>query len=291
MVDDPGAIAPGLAVDVWAGDEPPPGGDDVEFVVPHFSVRRPDVFRTLPGLRVVQAVTAGVDWIPPHLPAGVTLCDARGVHDTSTAEWAVAAMLAALRGFPRFVRAQQEGRWDYAGTGELAGSTVLIVGYGSIGAAVERRLLPFDVTVLRVARAAREGVAPVEALPELLPAADVVLLVVPLTAATRGLADAAFLSRLRDGALLVNAARGPVVDTDALLAELRTGRITAALDVTDPEPLPEGHPLWSAPGLFLTPHVAGSTSGFPPRIAALVRAQLARYVAGEPLANVVSGEY
>jgi phosphoglycerate dehydrogenase-like enzyme len=279
-------------MDVWSGGDPPPTADEVEFLVPPFFVaERPDVLASLSRLRVVQSVTAGVDWLLPLLPAGVTLCDARGVHDTSTAEWAVAAMLAAVRQFPRFVLAQAAGRWDYGGTGELAGKTVLIVGYGSIGAAIERRLTPFDVTVARVARTARDGVASVDALPELLPTADVVVLVVPLTSTTTRLVDADFLSRLKDGALLVNAARGPVVDTDALLAELRAERITAALDVTDPEPLPEGHPLWTAPGLLLTPHVAGSTDGFPPRIAELVRAQIGRYLAGEPLVNVVRGEY
>ncbi|MFL6138072.1 MAG: 2-hydroxyacid dehydrogenase [Frankiaceae bacterium] len=292
LLDGPDGPPAGVEMDVWAGGEPPESAEEVEFLVPPFFVaERADVLASLPKLRVVQTVTAGVDWVLPHLPAGVTLCDARGVHDTSTAEWAVAAMLAAVRQFPRFVRAQAEGRWDYAGTGELAGRSVLIVGYGSIGAAIERRLAPFEVTVLRVSRTGRDGIAPVEALPDLLPRADVVVLIVPLTAATRQLADAAFLARMKDGALLVNASRGPVVDTGALLAELRSGRLTAALDVTDPEPLPEGHPLWTAPGLLLTPHVAGSTSGFPPRIAELVRAQIGRYLAGEPLANVVSGEY
>jgi phosphoglycerate dehydrogenase-like enzyme len=99
--------------------------------------------------------------------------------------------------------------------------------------------------------------------------------------------DAAFLARMRDGALLVNVARGAVVDTDALLGELSTGRLQAALDVTDPEPLPADHPLWRAPGLLLTPHVGGNTSAFLPRALRLVREQLRRHVAGEPLANIV----
>jgi phosphoglycerate dehydrogenase-like enzyme len=292
LLEGPDGPPAGVDFDVWSGGDPPGTTDEVEFLVPPFFVaERADVLASLPKLRVIQTVTAGVDWVLPHLPAGVVLCDARGVHDTSTAEWAVAAMLAAVRQFPRFILAQAAGRWDYGGTPELAGKTVLIVGYGSIGAAIERRLAPFEVSVLRVARTGRDGVAPIDALPELLPKADVVALVVPLTAATRRLVDAAFLARMKDGALLVNAARGPVVDTDALVAELSSGRLCAALDVTDPEPLPEGHPLWTAPGLLLTPHVAGSTKGFPPRIAALVRAQIERYQAGEPLANVVQGEY
>jgi phosphoglycerate dehydrogenase-like enzyme len=168
---------------------------------------------------------------------------------------------------------------------------VLLVGYGAIGEAIHDRLRPFEVEVVKVARAAREGVHAIDELPDLLPDADVVILVVPLTAATRGLVDAGFLSRMKGGALLVNVARGPVVDTDALLAELRSGRITAAVDVVDPEPLPDGHPLWSAPGLLLTPHVGGASSAMWPRAHRLVRDQLARYAAGEPLANVMTGEY
>jgi phosphoglycerate dehydrogenase-like enzyme len=292
VVDKGGAPPEGVDLEVWDGGEPPASADEVEFVVPPmFVMDRPDVLGKLPRLRVVQTVTAGVDWLLPHVPRGVTLCDASGVHDTSTAEWAVTATLASVRDFPRFAVAQAERRWDFATTGELSGSTVLIVGYGSIGAAIERRLAPFDVTVVRVARRARDGVASVDELPELLPKADVVVLIVPLTDATRGMVDAAFLSRLKDGALLVNAARGPVVDTDALVAELSTGRIRAAVDVTDPEPLPSEHPLWSAPGLLLTPHVAGSTTGFPVRLREFLRGQLTRAVAGEPLRNVVEGDY
>ena len=292
LIDEPDGVPDGVEVDQWTGGDPPASAAEVQFVVPPFFVAdQPDVLRRLPKLRVVQTVSAGVDWLLPHLPERVTLCDARGVHDTSTAEWVLTAMLAVVREFPRFVRAQLEGRWDYGGTGELSGKTVLVVGYGSIGAAIEQRLQPFDVTVLRAARRGRDGVAPVEALPELLPKADIVVLIVPLTSQTRGMVDAAFLGRMKDGACLVNAARGPVVHTDALLAELQSGRLTAAVDVTDPEPLPEGHPLWSAPGLLLTPHVAGSTDAFRGRIARLVQDQVARYLAGEPLANVVAGEY
>jgi phosphoglycerate dehydrogenase-like enzyme len=172
---------------------------------------------------------------------------------------------------------------------------VLIVGYGSIGAAVERRLAGWEVTIERVARRARPGTqdAPVlgiESLPEALPRADVVVLLVPVTDETRGLADAKFLSCMKDGALLVNAARGPIVDTDALLRELNSGRLRAALDVTDPEPLPDGHPLWKAPGLLLTPHVGGMVTGGRARANAVVRAQLGRYAAGEPLENVVGDQ-
>jgi phosphoglycerate dehydrogenase-like enzyme len=221
----------------------------------------------------------------------VTLCDARGVHDSGTAEWAAAAILAHLRNFPAFARAQAERRWSPTPTDELAGKRVLIVGAGSIGSALAARLAPFDVEITLVARSARDGVAPVERLPVLLPRADVVVLLVPLTPHTRGLVDAEFLAAMPGGALLVNAARGPVVDTGALLAECSSGRLNAALDVTDPEPLPADHPLWTLPNVFVTPHVAGSVSGLHRRAFALVGEQLRRYAAGQPLINVVTGDY
>jgi phosphoglycerate dehydrogenase-like enzyme len=203
----------------------------------------------------------------------------------------MALMLASLRGLPAFVRAQERGEWVNGERPSLADRTVLIVGYGAIGAALERRLSGFEVDVLRVARTAREGVHGFDSLPELLPHADVVVLIVPLTVETRGMVDAELLARMKDGALLVNVARGPVVDTEALLAELTAERLYAALDVTDPEPLPADHPLWSAPNLLVSPHVGGATSAMWPRSYRLVQAQLERFAAGQPLANVMNGEY
>ncbi len=275
------------------GDLRPAGADEVEFYVPPF-FPRPEavaVIARLPELRVVQTLTAGVDVLLPHIPVGVTLCNARGAHDASTAEWVVTAMLAALRQFPFFSAEQAAARWSYQFTGCLAGKTVLLVGYGSIGAAVERRLAGFEVEVRRVARGAREGVAAMHELPGLLPAADVVVLLVPVTAETIGMADAAFLGRMKDGALLVNAARGSVVVTEALCAELRAGRLHAALDVADPEPLPADHPLWAAPNVLITPHVAASTPVSALRAGALVRDQAQRYLRGEALRNVITGAY
>ncbi|CAG7608593.1 2-hydroxyacid dehydrogenase [Actinacidiphila bryophytorum] len=245
-------------------------------------------------VRAVQTLSAGVDHIAPHLhhlAPGVRLCNARGVHEASTAELTLALILASLRGIPRFVRGQDTEKW-YAGFyPALADRRVLIVGYGSIGAAVEDRLAAFECEVDRVARTARDAPrGPVHALddlPGLLPAADVVVLTTPLTEQTRGLAGADFLAAMKDGALLVNVARGAVVDTKALLVETESGRLTAALDVTDPEPLPPGHPLWHAPGVLISPHVGGSTSAFLPRAKRLVRSQLVRFARGEELANVV----
>lgn len=242
------------------------------------------------SLRVVQTLSAGVDWLP-ELPEGVTLCDARGVHDIAVAEWVLSVILAAARGLPEMVDSQRAGQWERPPQAELHGSRVLIVGYGSIGEAVEARLEPFGVEVQRVARGERDGVHPIGGLGELLPTADVVVLLLPLTGETAGMVDARFLGRMKNGALLVNAARGPIVDSDALLDALRSGQVRAALDVTDPEPLPDDHPLWSAPGALITPHVAGDTLGFKPRAYRLVGDQIRRHAAGEPLINVVDGEY
>ncbi|MCW2742814.1 MAG: Phosphoglycerate dehydrogenase [Blastococcus sp.] len=241
----------------------------------------------LPELRLVQLLTAGAEKYVGRLPRGVVLCNARGAHTPSTAEWAVAVMLAAQRGLPFFVREQDAGRWSFGTHLSMIGARVLVVGAGDIGRTIGRMLAGFDVELTYVARTAREGVRSTAELPELLPRADVVLLIVPVTPETTGMVDAAFLAAMRDGALLVNAARGVIVDTDALLAELTSGRLRAALDVTEPEPLPAGHPLWSAPGLLLTPHVGGAVPDTNARAMAAVTEQLTRVLAGQELVNVV----
>lgn len=280
-----------LTAQVYDGESPPPEGiDRVEFyVAPYNFGRAPlELIAQMPRVRVVQTLTAGYEHILPYVPDGVTLCNAGGLHDTSTAEMAVTLALASLRGIPDFVRGQDVQQWRHARWDSLADRCVLILGYGGIGAAIERRLAGFDVEVLRVARRERDGVASMAALPQLLPRADVVMVCVPLTADTRGLVDGDFLARLPDGALLVNVARGGVVDTDALVAEVATGRLQAALDVTDPEPPPAGHPLWTLPGVLLSPHVGGNSSAFLPRAHRLIVEQLHRAAAGQPLQHVVA---
>jgi phosphoglycerate dehydrogenase-like enzyme len=288
-----GALPPGIEADVWpGGDELPGSADQVEFVVLPFGVP-PEIIRrigALPSLKTVQILSAGADHILPHLPGHITLCNARGAHTPATAELTVGLIAASIRNFPHFALAQRDGRWDGVLSDTVAGKHVLIVGYGDIGAAVERRLAGWDVTVERVARRARDGVHPLDDLPELLPRADVVVILVPVTDETRHLVNAEFLKAMKDGALLVNVARGVVVDTGALVEALGSGRIKAALDVTDPEPLPAGHPLWTAPGLLLAPHVGGFVRGNRDRAYAVVAAQLARLAAGEPLRNVI-GEH
>ena len=285
-----GGLPAGMTADVWTGGEQlPDSANEVEVVVLPFGVppSRMPVLSKLPRLRLIQLMSAGAEHAIPFVPPGVTLCNARGVHDPAVAEWIMAVILAQARQLPRFVAAQLAGTWDPVRSESLVGQIVLIVGYGSIGEAVERMLAPFGVTVERIARHARPGVSGMDDLPAALPQADIVILLVPVTPATTGLVDARFLSQMHDHALLVNAARGSIVDTGALLAELRSGRLRAALDVTDPEPLPAGHPLWSAPGLLLTPHVAGAMTTAMPRVMTVVRDQLARYAAGEPLLNIV----
>jgi phosphoglycerate dehydrogenase-like enzyme len=244
-------------------------------------------FDGLPRLRLVQLLSAGAERFAGRLPEGVVLCNARGAHTPATAEWALAATLAAQRGIPFFVREQEAVRWSFSTHRSLVGARVLVVGAGDIGRAIGRMLAGFDVELTYVARTAREGVRAMTDLPELLPHADVVILIVPVTPETTGMVDAAFLAAMPDGALLVNAARGVIVDTDALTAELSRGRLRAALDVTEPEPLPAGHPLWTAPGLLLTPHVGGAVPQTDARATAAVIEQLSRILDGEELENVV----
>jgi phosphoglycerate dehydrogenase-like enzyme len=293
---------------------------EVEFwIPPMFGWLATPMFPHLRGVKVVQSLLAGVDWILPWLPKDIVLCDGQGLHNIPVAEYVIGAILSSLKRFPEFRDRQREQLWDgqtlpglfpaekdggnsqHAGGDwngeplpyrilgdELAKKKVLIVGYGAIGAEVERLIQAFDVEVLRVARTAKEGVSAISDLENMLPEADIVVLLVPLTPETRGLMNAKTLAQMKPGALLVNAARGPVVDTDALLAQLNAGHIHAVLDVMDPEPLPKGHPLWSAPNCFITPHVGGSVAGFATRGYEFAAAQVRRYLAGEPLHNRVN---
>ena len=283
-----------IEIDVWIPDPYP--------------AKAMRIWPRLRGVRLVLSLMAGTEWIPGTVGPHVTICNARGAHNISTAEWTVSAILATLKYLPFFLDVQREGVWKrrfeasalYARiTGdarplyppvmleELTGKSVLLVGYGAIGKEIERMLAPFDVKLKRVARSARDGVHAVSELDSLLPQAEIVILILPSTAESHHLIGSRQLALMRQGALLVNAARGPVVDTDALVAALNSGRIRAALDVTDPEPLPEGHPLWSCPNLMLTPHVAGSSPQFAPRAVRTAANELRRYMKGEPLHNVV----
>ena len=280
----------------WDLQSPSPR-DAWDVVVPPY-LRGPELLAALHGVPVglVQSQSIGYNGVEEFLPAGVPFANAATVHETSTAELAVGLAIASQRGFPEFVRSADAQEWAPLWRPSLADRRVLIVGYGGVSKAIEARLRPFEVEITRVARSARETEGPdgqpvfvhaIAELPSLLPEADVVILAIPLDDSTRGLLDAAALAALPDGALIVNVARGPVVDTDALVAELTTGRLRAALDVTDPEPLPAGHPLYSAPGLLLSPHVGGASTAMVPRMARLVREQIELVRSGAAPRNVV----
>jgi phosphoglycerate dehydrogenase-like enzyme len=261
----------------------------VQVWIPQGRAKAPELgfYAALPRLRLVQLQSAGAEHFAHRVPAGIALARARGAYTPATAEWVLAATLAAQRDLPGFVRDRDARVWSPGVRRSLVGARVVVVGAGDIGRAIGRMLAPFDVELAFVARTARDGVHGVTELPALLPTADVVVLVVPATPETTGLVDAAFLAAMPDGALLVNAARGVVVDTDALVAELASGRLRAALDVTDPEPLPPDHPLWSVPGLLLTPHLAGTVPATRSRVEAVVLDQLARVLDGRPLVDLV----
>lgn len=262
-------------------------------VAAHGNARALEVARQLPGLKVIQSFSAGVDAIVDQVPDGVVLCDAAGVHDVAVAEWVVMAILASNRRLPAHVDSQRQGTWGReprTGT-DLVDANVLILGAGAIGRAVERRLIGFDCTFTRVARRPRAGVYGLADLPTLLPTADVVVNLLPLTPATRGLAGRDFFAAMRPGSLFVNASRGAIVDTDALTEAVLGGRIRCALDVTDPEPLPDGDPLWAAPGALITPHAASDVAAEEARAWQLIFDQVARLANGEPLINVVADGY
>lgn len=271
---------------VWDGDPATPPGS-TRFYVPSYMAGEWafEAMRLMPDLEVCQLHTAGFEHALAHLPEGVTLCNAAGVHDASTAELAVGLILARLRRIDDMARAMPSGDFIHDRYDALADKRVVVVGAGGIGQALARRLEGFECEVVLVGRTAREGVRARAELDELVREADVVVIAVPLDDSTRGLVDGAFLARMRDGSLLVNVARGAIVDTDAILAE--AGRLSFALDVTDPEPLPPEHPLWRAPGVIISPHVGGNTTAFLPRIGRLVREQVERWESGSPLRNVI----
>jgi len=289
-----GGVPDGVEVLEWDLEGPPPvaSGRRIDVVVPPYmgaSAR----LGALAGLDVglVQSQSIGYDDIADALPPGHVFANAATVHETSTAELTLALVLAAQRGIPDFVRAAAEGRWAPARHESLADRRVLLIGYGGVGRAIEERLAPFEVELTRVASRARDDergrIHGIDELPQLLPDAEIVIVGVPLSDATTGLVDADFLAALPDGALVVNIARGKVADTDAILAEARTGRLRFALDVTEPEPLPQGHPLFALPNVLVSPHVGGASTAMMPRMARLLREQIERMLRGDEPVNVV----
>ena len=285
-----------IAIDFWI---PPPAAALGQKIWPH-----------LRGVKVAQSMMAGTEWLTDLVGPAVTVCNAQGAHSISTAEWTLAAILATLKYLPLYRDLQQKSEWCSRTKGsavyaaihndqrpqfppfmqeELHAKRVLIVGYGDIGKTIESMLTPFGVEITRIARTARTSpeVHSIAALDSLLPSAEIVILILPHTPESHGLIGAKQLALMPQGALLVNSARGPIVQTDALVEALNAGHIRAAVDVTDPEPLPAGHPLWKCPNLLITPHVAGSTPQFSPRAIKIAVAQIQRLLQGESLLNVV----
>ncbi len=265
-----------------------------DLLVPAY-MGKPAALAALEGVDVglVQSQSIGYDGVAEVLPKGCVFANAAGVHETSTAELALGMMIASQRGLSDFVRNQASGTWDNSQRPSLADRRVLLVGYGGVGKAIEARLLPFESHVTRMASREREDPAGkifgIDSLYEQLPLHEIVVVSVPLSEQTQQLVDAKFLAAMPDGALLVNVARGPVADTDALLAETSSGRLRAALDVTDPEPLPAGHPLWTTPGVLITPHVGGASSAMFPRMVRLIKRQIGLMLEGKEPVNVVLG--
>jgi phosphoglycerate dehydrogenase-like enzyme len=273
----------------------PFGGDSAaaEVLIPPFLSDAHLVERIieLPKLRLVQLLTVGAEAWLGRLPDGVILSTCRGAHSAATAEWVLTVLLAGYRELPSFLADAAHGRWRPRATDGLFGKRVLVIGAGDVGREVAARLNACNASVTMVGRRGGAGVYPVRELPSLLPRHDVVVLIVPLTEETRGMVDASFLAAMPDGAVLVNAARGPIVRTDALLAELANGRLRAAMDVTDPEPLPPDHPLWTMPNVIITPHIAGSVFGLYQRAYRVAAAQIAAVAGGREPDNVVRRDY
>ncbi len=285
-----------VAIDVWIPDPYP--------------TRAQRIVPRLRGVKLVLSLMAGTEWIPAAMGPHVTICNAHGAHNISTAEWTLSAILAMLKYFPLYLDIQRSTQWKrrFEATAyyeritadatphyppvmqeELTGKTVLMVGYGAIGKEIERMMEPFHVNLMRVARTTRSNpkVDAVADLDKLIPRAQIIVLILPSTAETRHLIGARQFHLMKQGTLLVNSARGPIVDTDALVEALNAGKVRAALDVTDPEPLPPEHPLWKCPNLLITPHIGGSSTQFAPRAVKTAEDELRRYIAGEPLRNVV----
>ncbi len=286
----------GVEVVTWDMSAAHARQDEIRVAVPPYQTRLAlgDRLRGLRSLELVQLLTAGYEHLLADVPEDVTLCNAAGVHDASTAELAVALTLASMRRLPEFHAAQASSSWAEAQIWPaLADRRVLVLGYGQIGRAIASRLRPFEVTVTAVASRPRPGddlvdtVHGIDELPDLVASHDVLVVIVPLTERTRGLVDRDLLARMPGGGLVVNVARGPVVVTDDLRAECASGRLRAALDVTDPEPLPEGHPLWTTPGVLISPHVGGATTAMLPRAQRLLAAQVAALRDGRSLMNIV----
>jgi len=262
---------------------------EITFYVPTYMGGRAalELTKKMKNLKVLQMPNAGYDDAIEYVREGVTLCNGKSIHDDSTAELAVGLTIASLRGIPDFVRNQDKSAWVHVKNQSINDKKIGIIGFGSIGSTIAKMLSGFSVEIIPFTQSGRDNTIAISNLDKHLPTLDVVILILPLTAESKHLFNAKRLSLMKDGSLLVNVARGPIVDTDALVKELNSGRITAALDVTDPEPLPSDHPLWKAKGVLISPHVGGNTSAFEKRARRLIESQLQLLADGKSLNNVI----
>jgi phosphoglycerate dehydrogenase-like enzyme len=262
---------------------------EITFYVPTYMGGQPalELTKKMPNLKILQMPNAGYDDAMEYVRDGMTLCNGKSIHDDSTAELAVGLIIASLRGFPDFVRNQDKSDWVHVKNKSINDRKIGIIGFGSIGTTIAKMLSGFAVEIIPFTQSGRDNTIAITDLNKHLPTLDVVILILPLTKESKHLFDAKRLSLMKDGALLVNVARGPIVETDALVKELNSGRITAALDVTDPEPLPKDHPLWKAKGVFISPHIGGDTTAFESRARRLIESQLNLLADGKPLNNVI----
>ena len=262
---------------------------EITFYVPTYMGGRPalELTKKMPNLKILQMPNAGYDDAMEYVRDGMTLCNGKSIHDDSTAELAVGLTIASLRGFPDFIRNQDKSDWVHVKNKSINDRKIGIIGFGSIGTTIAKMLNGFAVEIIPFTQSSRDNTIAITDLNKHLPTLDVVILILPLTKESKHLFDAKRLSLMKDGALLVNVARGPIVETEALVKELNSGRITAALDVTDPEPLPKDHPLWRAKGVLISPHVGGNTTAFESRARRLIESQLNLLSEGKPLNNVI----
>jgi len=262
---------------------------EITFYVPTYMGGQPalELTKKMPNLKILQMPNAGYDDAMEYVRDGMTLCNGKSIHDDSTAELAVGLIIASLRGFPDFVRNQDKSDWVHVKNKSINDRKIGIIGFGSIGTTIAKMLSGFAVEIIPFTQSGRDNTIAITDLNKHLPTLDVVILILPLTKESKHLFDAKRLSLMKDGALLVNVARGPIVETDALVKELNSGRITAALDVTDPEPLPKDHPLWKAKGVLISPHIGGDTTAFESRARRLIESQLNLLADGKPLNNVI----
>jgi phosphoglycerate dehydrogenase-like enzyme len=279
------AAIPGIKVVMVQPDLPVPAeAQEAKVLVVGPSERQYEVdnvlrqISQLPQLKLLQTLGQGVEQWDSLLPPTLTIATARGAHGGSTAEWVLAVLLSLTRDLPEYMRDQRNRLWAGHRTCTLANASVLVYGAGDLGRNVESRLLPFGARVQLVGTHSRDEVIDLAAAQLLLPEADAVIMALPLTPSTQSLVDKDFLALLRDGAIFINAGRGGLLDQASLLEELRNNRLRAALDVMSPEPLPSDSELWDAPGLILTPHIGGNTTGADTRAWQIATEQIRAYI-------------